>query len=666
MARSGARQGAGYHGVLLERLVRQQLDELKCRTENTKAQCACVQDGVVSTVILVAVTALATSQGDLAPPLGNASDVPNRRARAPLKFWNLLLSRRSVTFAGPLVLESGTYSGAGMCMGQTSRGFACFVLVTAASLAGCAGKIEDPLHGSGSGAPAAGSGKAASTFAPAPASLRKLTVEQYRNSVSDLLGSGVTLPTDLEPDTAQNGFYAIGAAKATISPAAVEKFEQAAYALASQALAPDKRARIVSCTPSGAVDSTCSRTFVKQFGRRAFRRPVSDAEIARYAKLADDSAAALKDFHAGLEFALAGMLQSPNFLFRAELGEPDPSSSARKRYGDYELAARMSYALWNTTPDDALLTAADGGALTGAGLPAAVDRLLADPRALSALDDFHSERLGLADLASLDKDSSVYSGGMTDELRDALKSDVLRTFAELAHGDFLDVFDTRIAFVNSALAGIYGLSTKPTAVQRVELPSDGKRAGLLGKPAFLALAAHANETSPTLRGKFLRERVLCESIGAPPPNVVPVLGKPDPNAPTMRERLQAHASDASCAGCHNQMDPLGLALEHFDAIGRYRADDHGHALDVSGNLDGDAFDGAVELAQLLRDDARSAQCLVRQTYRYMLGHVESSGEEPQIASLVAQFDGSSHELTGLLRALVMCDAFRYTAKDLAP
>lgn len=555
-------------------------------------------------------------------------------------------------------------------MGQIIRVFAGLVLVTTAA---CAGKIEDPLHGAGrgvaapgSGPAAVGSGTSAGLFAPAAATLRKLTVEQYRNSVADLLGPGIAVPSDLEPDTAQNGFYAIGASKATISPAAVEKFEQAAYALASQALAPDKRARILSCTPSATVDSSCSRAFVKQFGRRAFRRPLSDAEITRYATIADSSAEALKDFHAGLEFALAGLLQSPNFLFRAELGEADPSSPARKRYGDYELAARMSYALWNTTPDDALLAAAESGALTGSGLAAAVDRLLNDPRALSALDNFHSERLGLAELANLDKDSSVYSGGMTDDLRNALKTDVLRTFAELAHGDFLDVFDTRVAFVNAALAGIYGSSNKPSATQRVALPNDGQRAGLLGKPAFLALAAHTNETSPTLRGKFIRERVLCESIGAPPPNVVPVLGQPDPNAPTMRDRLKAHASDASCAGCHLQMDPLGLALEHFDAIGRYRADDHGHALDVTGKLDGEAFDGALELSQLLQADPRSAECLVRQAYRYMLGHVENSGEEPQISSLVAQFEGSSHELTGLLRAVVTSDAFRYAAKELAP
>jgi hypothetical protein len=547
----------------------------------------------------------------------------------------------------------------------------------------CSGRIADPsgaaAHGGDDGPASSATGglgmsgnpgKAASTvFAPVPAVMRKLTVEQYQNSVADLLGGDLMLPTDLEPDTAQNGFFAVAAGTATISAAAAEKLEGAAYMLAEQALAPARRAKLVTCTPSASVDSSCSRAFVAQLARRAFRRPVTADEVARYAKVADDAARALNDFYAGLQYALAGILQSPNFLFRSELGEIDPSAPERRRFTAYDLAARLSYGLWNTTPDDALLAAADSGELAGAGLAEAADRLLADPRAKAALDDFHAERLGLADLALLDKDSSVYAGGMNDELRAALRDDVLRTFAEYVTGsdhDVMGVFDGRTAFVNAPLAGIYGLSQKPATMQRVQLPDDGARVGILGKPAFLALAAHSNQTSPTLRGKYIRERFLCQSIGAPPSNVVPVLGAPDPSAPTMRDRLKSHALDPSCAGCHNQMDPLGLALEHFDAIGRYRADDDGHALDTSGNLDGEVFDGEVELAGLLRDDPRVSACLVRQAYRYLLGHIETSSEEPQISDLVEQFDASGHDLLKLLRALVLSDAFRYAAKELAP
>ena len=565
---------------------------------------------------------------------------------------------------------------------------ACIVLLYAA----CGGEIGEPggdvtgapgsseRQGPGATSPASGrepgspssaspsSQPSAARFAPAPAALRRLTVEQYRNSLADILGNGLTLPSELEPDTAQNGFYAIGASRATISPAAAEKFERAAYDVAAQALAPARRATFVGCTPKAASDSACARQFLEKVGKRAFRRPLTAAESTRYVALADNAAKALNDFHAGLEFALAGLLQSPNFLFRIELGEPDPSDASRLRYADYELASRLSYTLWNTTPDATLLDAAERGELvTPKGLSREIDRLLADARTERALDSFHAERLGLAELAQLSKADSLYNG-LNDELRAALRDDVLRTLAELGRGgqDFSAAFDTRIAFVNKPLAAIYGVASSATDLVKVELPDSAERAGLLGKPAFLALNAHSDETSPTLRGKYIRERVLCESIGAPPPNVVPVLAEPDPNAPTMRDRLKTHAKDATCNACHSKMDPLGLALEHFDAIGRYRQDDHGHALDTTGDLDGRAFDGALELAELLRDDPRTAGCVARQLYRYATAHVETDGEASQIDRLIAGFEASGHDFRALLSQVVQSDGFRYAAKEASP
>ncbi|HTU59221.1 MAG TPA: DUF1595 domain-containing protein, partial [Polyangiales bacterium] len=224
----------------------------------------------------------------------------------------------------------------------------------------------------------------------APSGLRKLTVEQYENSVRDLLGAHVQLPPDieLEADVAQNGFYAVAASNATLSPAATEKLEQAAYALAAQGLSSAHRAELVPCSPAAVTDSQCAEKFFKDFGRRAFRRPLAAAELTRYAKIADTAATTLGDFYQGLEFAIAAVLQSPNFLFRVELGEADPGNSTRLRYTGYELATRLSYALWNTTPDDKLLAAAESGELSD-GLADEAARLLADSRAARALDNFH-------------------------------------------------------------------------------------------------------------------------------------------------------------------------------------------------------------------------------------------------------------------------------------
>jgi hypothetical protein len=546
--------------------------------------------------------------------------------------------------------------------------FACLWAASAA----CSGEIGDPAATRGGAAANGGTrnanaaipgNPANAAFVPAPAALRKLTVEQYQNTIHDLFGADIAVP-ELEPDTAQNGFVAIGAARATVSPLAAEKFETAAYAVAEAALAPAHRASFVGCTPQGTIDSACSKQFVTRFGARAFRRPLDANEVSRWVNVAESAARTLGDFHAGLTFAIAGLLQSPNFLFRVELGESDPVDATRLRYGNYAMASRLSHVLWNTTPDQALLDAASQGELvTLEGLSRQVDRMLADARLATALDDFHAERLGLADLAQLDKADSVYPG-LNDALRNSLREDVLRSIAAYQDQDFRQVFDGRVAFVDAALARIYGV-TPPTAAgaQRVELAASAHRAGLLGKAAFLALAAHSAETSPTLRGKFIRERVLCESIGAPPPNVVPVLGAPDPNAPTMRDRLAAHATDPVCGACHNQMDPLGLALEHFDAIGRYRADDHGHALDTRGELDGKSFDGAEALAALLHDDPRSAACVARQLYRYAVAHVESAGEQGQVDSLAQSFASSGYRFSALLRDVVLSDGFRYASKE---
>jgi hypothetical protein len=533
-------------------------------------------------------------------------------------------------------------------------------------LAGCMGDIGVPSGPGGAPGETIGDLPGASddptVFEAAPSALRKLTVLQYQNTVRDLLGSDVTLPQDLEGDSSLNGFYAIGAAKATVSPLAAEKFEAAAYALAAQALDASHRVNFVGCSPAGVTDNACTESVVNRFGGRAFRRPLTSEELARYVALAEQAQTTLGDFYEGLQYAVAGLLQSPHFLFRVELGEPD-LANAKRAYDDHEMATRLAYMLWNSTPDDALLEAAARGELvTLDGLLAQADRLLASDRLKQALDDFHSERLALDILAATEKDPTVYSG-FDDELRHAMRDDVLATIAELTFGadtDFRKLFDTPVAFVNGKLAAIYGLPPV-TGTQRVELPSTANRAGLLGKAAFLASNAHGTVTSPTLRGKYVRERILCKSIPAPPPEVATVLPAPDPNAPTMRARLKVHSEIKSCAGCHDRMDPIGLSLEHFDTVGRYRDNDQGHELDTTGQLDGTAFDGALELSTLLRDDPRTSECVARQIYRYAVAHVETPGEEAAIVQLIANFQDNGYRFTSLLRAVVASDGFRYAA-----
>jgi hypothetical protein len=420
----------------------------------------------------------------------------------------------------------------------------------------------------------------------------------------------------------------------------------------------------VGCDPAAITDEACARSFLQGFGRRAFRRPLDDEELGRYVSLAEDAATTLGDFHAGLEFAVAALLQSPNFLFRVEVGEPDPSDSSRLRYTGYEMASRLSFLFWNTTPDDVLLDAAEAGELvTTAGLVGQVARLLDDPRTRAAMSNFHAERLGIEGLEMITKDAELFPA-MSPALASSMREDILRTLDYLAFeepADFRSVFDTRVAFVDGALAGLYGLPAPASGIERAELPADELRLGLLGKAGLLAQNAHVTQTSPTLRGKFVRERVLCQSIPAPPNNVVTIIPEPNPDAPTMRERLAAHREVASCAACHALMDPIGLAFENFDAIGRYRDTDDGHALDTSGDLDGATFADPKQLASLLRGLPEASDCLVRQLYRYAVAHVESAGEIPVIDALAQDFERSDYGFAELLSAVVQSDGFRYAA-----
>jgi hypothetical protein len=230
-----------------------------------------------------------------------------------------------------------------------------------------------------------------------------------------------------------------------------------------------------------------------------------------------------------------------------------------------------------------------------------------------------------------------------------------------------ELFVTRRTFVNHDLADLYGLPGPDPAEMDAEgfapasWPDDGPRAGILGLAGYLALGGKAQRTSPTLRGIYLRTRLLCQTIPEPPPDVEAELepqNDDDGTYQTMRERLERHAADPACISCHQFVDPPGLALEHFDGIGAYRADDNGHRLDVSGEVDGVSFDGLEGLGETLRDSPQVHACIVRQLYRHATGHIESTPEEPLLESLTAAFDGSEERFSELVLELVASDGFR--------
>ena len=452
----------------------------------------------------------------------------------------------------------------------------------------------------------------------------------------------------------------MGASTAAVSPRGVEQYEAAAYALAEQALNPDRRATVVGCNPTGIVDEGCARGFLASFGRRAWRRPLTDEEITTLVDIAGTSAAVLGDFHEGLQFAVAAVLQAPDFLFRVELGEDDADGG--RRWTDHEMAERLSYLFWNTTPDDALLDAADAGELTtDDGIQAQVDRLLESPRAREGLRAWFTDLLHLGDLDDLYKDPNVFEF-MSDTLGPAAREETLLGFERLVfddEGDLRDLMTTRTAYVDRELAALYDIRAPAReGFAAAELPEDGLRRGLLGQASFLAGQSHPVSSSATLRGLFIREVLLCQVMPGPPAGVDTSIPPVTERARTLRERVANHLSDESCAGCHVLMDPIGLGVEHFDGVGRFRATDNGATIDASGDLDGATFADPVELAQTIRDHDSFVPCLVKNLGRYANGKVEGGGQFESLGWLADELAAGDHDLKAFLPILAKSSMFR--------
>jgi hypothetical protein len=536
--------------------------------------------------------------------------------------------------------------------------------------AGSASTTGTGTGGSGvAGAGAAGTGGNPVVFAPSPGAYRRLTATAFRNSLRDLLQGPVTIG-DVEPDSwAVGGFASVGAATVSISAVGVEQYQTAIDAATSQAFADaTRRSKLLGCTPKSTTDMACFQSFVTKFGRLAWRQPLTSAQVTRYATVIANVAATLGDVNEGMRAGMQGLLLSPNFLYRLERGAP-PAAGGNGfwQYTSSEIAARLSYFLTNSTPDATLLDLADAGGLDSKdAILAQADRLLGSAPGRESVGNFASELYQLQIIASRAKDPKFTE--YTPALQTAMMQEIPAMFQALVfdrNASALELLTTRSTFATKELAGLYGLPTtglSSTALTAVTLPADGLRAGLLTTAGFLSLYANQEEGSPTQRGKFIRQTLLCQSIPLPPPDVSTVL--PDPPAGvtyTRRQRLSMHESQASCASCHRFMDPLGLTLENFDAIGKYRATDQGQPIDVSGDLDGTKFSGPVELGQALAARPEVADCLVRNLYRYGAGHVETPSEQPVLDALASAFRTGGHHVRDLMRDIVASDGFRFVA-----
>lgn len=582
-------------------------------------------------------------------PLTGSVPAARGTARATLTFWGATLFAVSAACTGQIASNgNGTTTGGAGANGGNST------------------------SGSNTGGPTGNDGMTTTPAPPTPAdfvaepaTLRRLTVPQLHNSLTDLFGADL-ITTQFEADTALSGFASIGAARVQLSASFVEQLENAALEASGKAIASaQSRAALVSCTPAGMSDDACTTMFITRFGRRAWRRPLTDAEVSRYVAVAKNAQTELKDFYQGLRYAIVGLLESPNFIYRVEVPAPGGTPGSKVGFDDYQLATRLSYFLWNTTPDDQLLDAAESRQLTqGDGLAKQTDRLLRSPRAAQAMKTFFAELYRLGSLDDLIQLPSSFPAAASATLGASMREETVQFLTDIAFtqkADFRDAFDARTTFVNAEMAKLYGMSGVAAGAGTVKVtqPADSLRAGLLGQASFLAINSQPTRSSPTRRGKFIREMMLCEAVPAPPPGGVPAFPEAAPG--TTRERLTQHRTDPACKSCHEFMDPIGLGLENFDGIGAFRTSEAGKPIDASGALDGVNYTGPVELAHALRNHPESANCVATNLYRYAVGHVDTTGEEPAIKLLEDAFSSQGFHFDSLLGAMTKSAGFTTAA-----
>lgn len=500
-----------------------------------------------------------------------------------------------------------------------------------------------------------------------PSQIRRLTESQYRSVIADIFGPDIKVVGRFEPDLRIDGLQAVGASAVSVTPAGLEQYETLARNIAAQVTDEQHRAKLVACAPTP-VDkdgAACARRFIEHVGPQLYRRPLTAAEVTALTNETVSAASTLGNFHTALAATLSGMLTSPEFLFRI-----DRPTASRRSIDAWSKASRLSFLLWNTTPDQALLADAASGALdTQAGLAKAVDRLIASPRFEQGVRAFFTDYLRLDGMDELSKDSLIYPG-FSQAVATGLREQTLRTINWLLvnqRGDYRDLFTTRSIAMNRSLGPIYDIPVAKADWYIHEFPQGDPRTGLLTHASMLAQHSHPGRTSPTLRGVALREIFLCEKIPAPPANVnfAVVQNVDNPTLKTTRARLQAHLDDEECASCHRRTDPIGLGLEQFDGAGQFRKVEHDEVIDVTGNFEKQAFDGAAALGRLFHDDPKVSSCLVQSAWRYAHGRNPIDADQADLTRLNQGFSSGGYRFTALMRAIAL-DPALFTVPRLVP
>ena len=428
------------------------------------------------------------------------------------------------------------------------------------------------------------------------------------------------------------------------------------------------RRRVFVCAPASPADEpACAAEILTGLARRAYRRPATAADVSLLRRFYDDARAAGDDFEGGIERALRYLLASPDFLFRFEADPVDAAAGSVHPVPDVELASRLSFFLWSSQPDDDLLAAAEAGRLGDpAELERQVRRMIADPRSAALTENFAGQWLQLRNLADPSvRPGDPYSLAFDESLRQGLIRETELFFDSVLRGNrsVLDLLTADYTYLNERVAAHYGIpGVQGSHFRRVTLPADSPRRGILGHGSILTLTSHAIRTSPVLRGKWILNNVLGTPPPDPPPNVPALVDrKTQARTATMRERMDAHRDNPACAACHAMIDPAGFALEHFDAIGRWRAVDESYnPIDASGVLpDGTPFEGAAGLrAALVRRPERFVTTVTEKLMTYALGRGVEHHDMPAVRRILRDAAADGYRLQDIVLGIVLGDPFR--------